>query len=194
MVPKIHFSQYDCLLSRHLKKPPLLKHVHLFHIEKCILCKFSQYDHSRNKPCPCFWISKQAKPAEDTNTAAIGGVSDDAYVNMMMGQPIERRNMFGIAVPTRLFSKKMNRPPTTNEAYAKWVKESAVQTIKFTLSFGRHLECERILVSRAVNNMLTGWPIAHPVNYFAHPVNHPCPLPKNTHPVNKSGQDKKKYK
>ena len=38
-----------------------------------------------------------------------------------------------------------------------------------------------VLIIREVNNRLT---FAHPVNYFAHPVNLSCPLPKIAHPVN----------
>ena len=37
---------------------------------------------------------------------------------------------------------------------------------------------------REVNNRLTGWAFAHPVNLFAHLVNSTCPLPKIAHPVN----------
>ena len=41
----------------------------------------------------------------------------------------------------------------------------------------------RITLSvREVNNRLIGF--AHPVNYFTHPVNSTCPLPKIAHPVN----------
>ena len=37
---------------------------------------------------------------------------------------------------------------------------------------------------REVNNRLTGWAFAHPVNSFAHPVNSTRPLLKTAHPGN----------
>ena len=41
-----------------------------------------------------------------------------------------------------------------------------------------------LLPVKEVNNRLTECSFAHLANYFAHPINPTCPLPKLAHPVN----------
>ena len=44
-------------------------------------------------------------------------------------------------------------------------------------AFSQHWMASFPYRTREVNNRLTGWANAHPVNWFAHPVNSTCPLP-----------------
>ena len=52
----------------------------------------------------------------------------------------------------------------------------------YRLHLGVEYMQRNMIFHREVNNRLTGWAFAHPVN--AHPVNSTCPFPKIAHPVN----------
>ena len=41
-----------------------------------------------------------------------------------------------------------------------------------------------VLPNREVSNRSTGWTFTQLLNYFAHPINQRCPLPKIAYPVN----------
>ena len=71
-------------------------------------------------------------------------------------------------------NKKKIQKPQTRLKCKYWKYWNMILTLKMNHSGTK---------TREVNSRLSGWATAHLVNYFAHPVNRTCPLPKIAHLV-----------